>query len=171
MDAQDFRSLSEAYLKVYYDLDERYRPMTKKKINRIENRLERLHKDLTGIERTTNFGDPLPPKHAELSQQFATMRRVSDDFRGVNKPNMKHGRPPQYGPKISKEKEAKNREKGTQKEQVDLYDIILSHLLDEGYAETPEAAEKIMVNMSEEWRNEIVEARVDSGLSDDEKKR
>ena len=44
------------------------------------------------------------------------------------------------------------RKKRTQKEQVDLYDIILSHLLDEGYAETPEAAEAIMVNMSEEWR-------------------
>ena len=38
----------------------------------------------------------------------------------------------------------------------DYYDIILSHLLDEGYAETPEAAEAIMVNMSEEWRNSII---------------
>ena len=34
------------------------------------------------------------------------------------------------------------------REEVDIYDIILSHLLDEGYAETPEAAEAIMVNMS-----------------------
>ena len=42
-------------------------------------------------------------------------------------------------------------------EQVDLYDIILSHLLDEGYAETPEQAEVIMVNMSEDWRESIVE--------------
>ena len=42
------------------------------------------------------------------------------------------------------------------KEQVDIYDIILSHLLDEGYAETPEAAEAIMVNMSEEWRDSII---------------
>jgi hypothetical protein len=41
-------------------------------------------------------------------------------------------------------------------EEVDLYDIILSHLLDEGYAETPEAAKEIMVNMSEEWRNSII---------------
>jgi len=39
----------------------------------------------------------------------------------------------------------------------DIYDIILSHLLDEGYAETPEAAEAIMVNMSEEWRDTIIE--------------
>jgi len=41
-------------------------------------------------------------------------------------------------------------------EEVDIYDIILSHLLDEGYAETPEAAEAIMVNMSEEWRQSII---------------
>jgi hypothetical protein len=46
------------------------------------------------------------------------------------------------------------------KEQVDLYDIILSHLLDEGYAETPEAAEVIMVNMSEDWRESIMEGNV-----------
>lgn len=43
-----------------------------------------------------------------------------------------------------------------QKEQTDLYDIILSHLLDEGYADTQEQAEVIMVNMSEEWRESIV---------------
>ena len=45
----------------------------------------------------------------------------------------------------------------TRKENVDLYDIILSHLLDEGYAETPEAAESIMMNMSEEWIESIYE--------------
>jgi hypothetical protein len=43
-------------------------------------------------------------------------------------------------------------------EAVDLYDLILSHLLDEGYAETVENAEAIMVNMSEDWRESIVEA-------------
>ena len=48
------------------------------------------------------------------------------------------------------------RKKRTQKEQADIYDIILSHLLDEGYAETREAAEAIMVNMSEEWRDSII---------------
>ena len=45
--------------------------------------------------------------------------------------------------------------------EYDIYDIILSHLLDEGYAETPEAAEAIMVNMSEEWREGIVEEFVE----------
>jgi len=42
----------------------------------------------------------------------------------------------------------------------DLYDIILSHLLDEGYAETVENAEAIMVNMSEDWRESIMEGNV-----------
>ena len=46
-------------------------------------------------------------------------------------------------------------------ESYDLYDIILSHLIDEGYADTEEAAERIMVNMSEEWRESIVETRMD----------
>jgi hypothetical protein len=45
----------------------------------------------------------------------------------------------------------------TRREEYDLYDIILSHLLDEGYAETQEAAEVIMVNMSEDWRESICE--------------
>ena len=43
----------------------------------------------------------------------------------------------------------------------DLYDIILSHLLDEGYADTQEQAEVIMVNMSEEWRESIFEGEED----------
>ena len=40
----------------------------------------------------------------------------------------------------------------------EAYDVILSHLLDEGYAETVADAEGIMVNMSEEWRDDILEA-------------
>jgi len=40
---------------------------------------------------------------------------------------------------------------------VDLYDIILSHLLDEGYADTEDSALVIMANMSEDWRDSIVE--------------
>ena len=46
-------------------------------------------------------------------------------------------------------------------EEFDVYDVILFHLLDEGYAETEEAAEAIMVNMSEEWRESIVEEILD----------
>lgn len=42
--------------------------------------------------------------------------------------------------------------------ELDLFDIILEHLLDEGYADTNESAIAIMGNMSQEWRLSIVEA-------------
>ena len=41
-------------------------------------------------------------------------------------------------------------------EDVDLYDLVLAHLLDEGYAESQGAAEAIMANMSEDWVTSIV---------------
>jgi len=43
-------------------------------------------------------------------------------------------------------------------DEYDFYDIILSHLLDEGYADTNKAALAIMANMSEEWLKSIVES-------------
>ena len=46
---------------------------------------------------------------------------------------------------------------GPYKEEVDLYDVILSHLIEEGYAESVEQAEVIMVNMSEDWRDGILD--------------
>jgi hypothetical protein len=42
----------------------------------------------------------------------------------------------------------------------DIYDVILSHLIEEGYAESVEQAEVIMVNMSEEWREDILDEDV-----------
>jgi len=42
----------------------------------------------------------------------------------------------------------------------DLFDVVKGHLLDEGYADTEEAALAIMANMSEEWRESIVSEAV-----------
>lgn len=44
----------------------------------------------------------------------------------------------------------------------DLFDVVKGYLLGEGYADTEEAALVIMANMSEEWRDSIVE-NVSSG--------
>ena len=63
-----------------------------------------------------------------------------------------------------------NRNK-TQKEEFDIYDIILSHLIDEGYADTFESAEAIMVNMSEDWRESICEAILEYQPFKDKRKR
>jgi len=47
------------------------------------------------------------------------------------------------------------------KEEVDIFDTILEYLIAEGYADTNESALVIMANMSEEWRQSIVEVKMD----------
>ena len=46
---------------------------------------------------------------------------------------------------------------GSMVSHFDPFDVVKGHLIDEGYADTEEAALKIMANMSEEWRQSIVE--------------
>ncbi len=121
MDAQDFRSLQEAYLEVV--MNEGLGGF--KKQDDYEERVNKFNRDIdANLERFRSASQKR--KKASQAQEFLK----------------KHPR-----------------KKGTQKEQVDIYDIILSHLLDEGYAETPEAAERIMVHMSEEWRDTIYRKR------------
>jgi hypothetical protein len=47
-------------------------------------------------------------------------------------------------------------------EETDLFDTILEHLVAEGYADTNEAALAIMANMSEGWREEILDEAITS---------
>ena len=47
------------------------------------------------------------------------------------------------------------------KEEVEIFDTILEYLVAEGYADTNESALVIMANMSEEWRQSIVEVKLD----------
>ena len=51
----------------------------------------------------------------------------------------------------------KDRGKVPKKGGKDMFEHILEHLVAEGYADTEQAAEAIMVNMSEEWREDIME--------------
>ena len=49
-----------------------------------------------------------------------------------------------------------------QNQSFDYFDVVKGHLIDEGYADTEEAALVIMANMSEEWRQSIVEGGFNS---------
>jgi hypothetical protein len=53
----------------------------------------------------------------------------------------------------------KGKQYTTDSYEPDLFDVILAHLLAEGYADTNENALVIMANMSEDWRDSIVEVR------------
>ena len=47
---------------------------------------------------------------------------------------------------------------GSQMASFDMFDVVQGYLIDEGYAETEEAAAVIMANMSEEWKESILES-------------
>ena len=51
-------------------------------------------------------------------------------------------------------------------EELDIFDIVLEYLISEGYADTQEAALAIMGNMSEEWKDTIVEEVLDEAYVD-----
>lgn len=60
--------------------------------------------------------------------------------------------------KKSREAVNKMRSTPTLSQSFDIFDIVKGYLIDEGYAETEEAAAVIMANMSDEWRQSIIEA-------------
>ena len=139
--SEELRSIQEAYMEVVENqqLDEGYKEprLDRKEFVKLANK--RSGFSLGSTEDPHGWREPEMEK---VAKEFAA--RTSSARR-----SKRTGKPDTY----RKSKEAQSKLK---KEQVDIYDIILSHLLDEGYAETPEAAEAIMVNMSEEWRQSIV---------------
>jgi hypothetical protein len=81
---------------------------------------------------------------------------------------MEHGGEEGPGPKAPKRSGRSGRGANTDRgsgnaaqrrmgEDFDLFDVILEHLVAEGYADTNESALAIMANMSEEWKQSIVE--------------
>jgi hypothetical protein len=60
---------------------------------------------------------------------------------------------------------AAKRRADNMEESVDLYDIVSEYLVSEGFCDSYEDADVIMANMSEEWRESILESRGD-GESD-----
>ena len=181
MDAQDFRSLQEAYNQVH-QVDEAIRnPESRKKLRDIEDREVRKGDKkidprenprskyptekgklaghlLRGPESTGSKGNPVrsrggtnAPADERVGKGPARAGNAAY-WAGNAGPNRDRG----AGNKAARRAGKSVPNTRDMDENYDLYDIILSHLLDEGYAETPEAAEAIMVNMSEEWRDSII---------------
>ena len=140
MDAQDFRSLQEAYMEVVENqqLDE----VSDRKVRAVRDAREKQWNKQFGKNRVQDPTDDMTDKVDKLIDQ----------------------RNKRTGSNVKKTTMGQLRDK-LRREEVSVYDIILSHLLDEGYAETPEAAEAIMVNMSEDWRDDIVERMLDEGVA------
>ncbi len=131
MDAQELRNLQEAYMEVVENqqLGEGHRELNKKRMRRMDDQIIK-HMDRDDWEKAGNIQNQMDSRTPEWSKMQAEKNK--------NRPE--------------KEKRSKT------VSEADLYDIVMDYLLDEGYADTQEAAEAIMANMSEDWREDIVEA-------------
>ena len=173
MDAQDFRSLQEAYMEVYQEqeLDEAavswntgktksgLSPEEKTTLKFVQHGLSNKPQDQTRAKQQAlvhqNMTDAIKKTGKRKVDKVGPIASKRFKNAAIRK---RGGKQPSVPIKtVSGLKDAnKESQSKLNKEQVDLYDIILSHLLDEGYAETPEQAEAIMVNMSEDWRESII---------------
>ncbi len=170
MDAQELRNLQEAYMEVY---DEGYKLFPYKKVEQKQKQIETDYdslgkKPLTGkskseISDTLNNLKKL--RNRELNLGLRSRMHHPDDVRAKeNKNRRKYQLSPgeTTAQRARRDPEFKKRmiqDRMKTMESYDLYDVILEYLLDEGYADTVENAESIMVNMSEDWRESIVEEK------------
>jgi len=183
MNSQELRALQEAYSQVY-ELDEGaagdvaaraqklanqkkgQTPERNKMYQNLAYKARSRERDGSGSPRTSRF--ERSKEHGPDITPMVSQSRSSQETLGGGT----YERGPKRLPK-SKEKyrrqvatgvrAASSQEKKRLGIKEDIYDIILSHLIDEGYADTFEAAEAIMVNMSEDWRESIVEEVLDEG--------
>ena len=191
MDSQELRSLQEAYLDIYTEERapgvRPYNPgptqaEVRADAKRASNKKKESSKDKPGYGPEEKFKDwkltstpsTVNKKGETISQRmdkeapyktrpFSPLftKQGSRTASAVTRATEGPGEPQSVTMPRKKSKPSKEIVRKTKNEEVDLYDIILSHLLDEGYAETQEAAEAIMVNMSEEWRESICEAEIE----------
>lgn len=94
-------------------------------------------------------------KHFDSAQDALARTQASRDAAYIHKRNELRQKIRNLGgdPDVPSATSNIRRFKRTQQES---YEILMSHLINEGYASTPEAAEKILECMSESWMNKIL---------------
>jgi hypothetical protein len=128
MNSQELRALQEAYSQVY-ELDEVKVELKQRNKNEMQRKAGNLGREVVSSKKG-------PKRTAAMNRMGKLVSSIARDDEEKRFKTL--GQSPAHN------------------EEVDLYDIILSHLLDEGYADTEEAALKIMANMSEDWRESIL---------------
>ena len=109
----------------------------------------------------------------EPVQDYRDMKRAKENAAGMRGSELSHStnstgggsakQKPQKPEPRSREfshggsSQPRSREFAREEVETDLFDVILEYLVAEGYADTNKAALAIMANMSEEWKQSIVE--------------
>jgi len=156
---QEIIGLWEAYQQVHAqpeEVEQLDEGMTLPDYKKKRSALKQKEKRAAAATAPTRRAGIHTPDHAP--ERAARHRfNVDPDFEGNDEENYPGGR---LRPnKVRKAKALGELGKGgeDQKESVDLFDYLLEYLVAEGYADTNKAALVIMANMSEEWKQNIVE--------------
>jgi len=96
-------------------------------------------------------------KRSGMTQKDRDEARGGDEYGHTGYDPDWHGGPSAPGGKPKGKKLERQKKTGVSAESFDLFDYILEHLVAEGYADTNKAAIAIMANMSEDWRESIME--------------
>ena len=146
MDSKDIRNLQEAYRQVYTEaVDDEGRAFRGPKPRTSASNSRTTPSDEAAARRRRLAAASITTPYRDRAAADAELKRTNPEEAKRREDEARQRRLRLAGTLLSQPKE-----------QVDIYDIILSHLLDEGYADTQESAEAIMVNMSEEWRDSII---------------
>jgi hypothetical protein len=160
MNSQELRNLQEAYLEVYQNQNISEEPIQDYRDRR---RAAENKSGLRGPELSNSGSSKGTPKPGSASVRttgpsspgYDTRRLGGSDLRRLSTPSPTLQSKGTYKPgSASVSKPVRSREFARE----DMFDLVKGHLLDEGYADTEEAAIAIMANMSEEWRESILES-------------
>jgi len=154
-------NLSEVYLSVYQELDEvrgggRIDPVSD--FPHHSERGSRRPKDaelkMSPLDRAEARANALKKRNDPEATRRAN--RITSRFVGPTKRGLGRAIDASNTARFAEKKRLMNAQ-----ESYDLFDAILEYLVAEGYADTNAAAIKIMANMSEEWKESIVEVKLD----------
>jgi len=151
MKNQDIIGLWEAYQQVHTqeEVEQLDEGMTLPDYKKKRSALKQKEKRAAAATAPTRRAGIHTPDHAP--ERAARHRfNVDPDFEGNDEENYPGGR-------LRPNKVRKAKALGELGEGVDLFDYLLEYLVAEGYADTNKAALVIMANMSEEWKQNIVE--------------
>ena len=159
MDIQkEYTGLLEAFNSVYtsQEVEQLDEGMTmkdfKQQRSRQKQKAKREAEKTSPLRRAGIHADKASPERAARHRA-----NVDPDFEGNDERNYPGGK---LRPNKVRKAKALG-ELGEANEETDLFDYILEHLVAEGYADTNKAALAIMANMSEEWKQSIVEEVLD----------
>jgi hypothetical protein len=160
MNSQEYHSLQEAYMNVYQEVDEETLELDEVRgggkidavsdIPSIGERGSRSAKDagmlMSPLERARARANALKKRGNTKQANQIKSRFVNPTDSAVNRSLLA----------ATNARSAEKRRLQALNNSYDLFDVILAHLLAEGYADTNENALVIMANMSEEWRESVI---------------